>query len=409
MHNFLPNGSSLLAGQNKRMNKERNMWKVKYAAVLLVLPILLCSCAKKEVGERVLDVEGISWPIFRGDSSLSGIAEDNVPDKLSLLWSFNTESYIISSPVIGSGRVYIGSTDGKVYALNLLDGREVWAFDTEDDIEASPLLLDDAVYIGNLSGEFFCLDALSGQERWRYKCGSSIYGSANWVKSPNSEKAWILVGSYDNRMYCFDAHAGELKWVYETDNFINGAPSTDGTHVIFGGCDEILHIVSVSDGTKTGEVWAGSYIPGSAALIDNIAYLGHYDNKLVAIDLIEKKIVWEYQDKEHPGPFFSSPAVTKDRVVIGSRDGYMHCVGRERGEKIWDFQTFDEIDGSPVIAGDKVIFGSIDGRLYIVNLEDGKKIWSYEIGAAIIGCPAVAGGLIVIGSEDGRVYAFGEK
>ena len=385
------------------------MWKIKYIVMLLVFPVLLCLCAEKEAGERILDVEGASWPIFRGDSALSGIAEDRVPDKLSLLWSFKTESYIISSPVIGSGAVYIGSTDGKVYSLDLLGGRELWAFDTEDDIEASPLLLNDSVYFGNLSGEFFCLDRLSGQERWRYKCGSSIYGSANWVVNPNNQEAWILVGSYDNRMYCLDASAGDLIWVYETDNFINGAPSTDGTHVIFGGCDEILHIVSVSDGAKAGEVWAGSYIPGSAAIVGNRAYLGHYDNQLVAIDLLEKKIVWKYEDEEHPGPFFSSPAVTEDRVVIGSRDGYLHCVDRKSGEKIWDFQTFDEIDSSPVIAGDNVVFGSIDGRLYILNLKDGEKIWSYEIGAALIGCPAAAGGLIVIGAEDGRVYAFGEK
>jgi len=391
------------------MNKERSMWKSKFIIVLLLFLILLASCAKKETGERILDIEGVSWPIFRGDSALSGIAKDRVPDKLSLLWSFNTESYIISSPVIGFGSVYIGSTDGKLYSLDLLDGSEIWAFDTKDDIEASPLLLENAVYIGNLSGEFFCLDALSGQELWRFKCGSSIYGSANWVKSSNSQEARILVGSYDNRMYCLDAATGELIWVYETDNFINGAPSTDSTHVVFGGCDEVLHIVSVSDGTKAGEVWAGSYIPGSAALVGNRAYLGHYDNQLVAIDLIEKKVLWKYEDKEHPGPFFSSPAVTEDRIVIGSRDGYLHCVDRKLGEKIWDFQTLDEIDGSPVIAGEKVIFGSIDGRLYIVNLKDGKKIWSYEIGAAIIGCPAVAGGLIVLGSEDGRVYVFGEK
>ncbi|MFC2167887.1 PQQ-binding-like beta-propeller repeat protein [Acidobacteriota bacterium] len=385
------------------------MRKIKYTLMLLVVPILLCSCAKKEVVKQNLDISEVSWPIFRGDSALSGIAEDRVPDKLSLLWSFNTESYIISSPVIGSESVYIGSTDGKIYSLDLITGREVWTFDTEDDIEASPLLLDDAVYIGNLSGEFFCLDALSGLELWRYKCGSSIYGSANFVRDSSGQNAKILVGSYDNRMYCFDAVAGELLWVYETDNFINGAPSTDGIHVVFGGCDEILHIISVSDGQKAGEVWAGSYIPGSAAIVDNQAYLGHYDNQLVAIDLVEEEVIWTYEDREHPGPFFSSPAVTKDRVVIGSRDGYMHCVDRKTGEKIWDFQTFDEIDGSPVIAGDKVIFGSIDGRLYIVNLKNGEKIWSYEIGAALIGCPAVAGGFIVIGSEDGRVYMFGEK
>ena len=385
------------------------MREIKYIVMLLVFSLVLCTCAKEEVGEPLLSVDEASWPIFRGDPALSGIAQDSVPDNLSLLWSFDTESYIISSPVIGIESVYIGSTDGKVYSLDLLKGQEIWTFDTGDDIEASPLLLDEAVYIGNLSGEFFCLDALSGQERWRYKCDSSIYGSANWARIAKDQQTRILVGSYDNRMYCFDSVSGELIWVYETENFINGAPSTDGTHIIFGGCDEILHIVSVSDGSKIGEVWAGSYIPGSPALLDNRAYLGHYDNQVVAIDLIEKKILWIYEDETHPGPFFSSPAVTEDRVVIGSRDGYLHCMGRERGEKLWEFQTFDEIDGSPVVSNDKVIFGSIDGRLYIVDLERGEKIWSYEIGAAIIGAPAVAGGFVVTGAEDGRVYAFGEK
>ncbi len=385
------------------------MSEVKYIVMVLVLPLLLCTCVKKELGERILDVDGVSWPIFRGDPALTGIAEDRVPDELTLLWSFNTESYIISSPVLGNGSVYIGSTDGKVYSLDLLTGQEIWAFDTEDDIEASPLLFQDAVYIGNLSGAFFCLDALNGQELWRYKCGSSIYGSANWVIDPRNQEARILVGSYDNRMYCLNAITGVLIWEYETENFINGAPSTDGTHVIFGGCDEILHIISVSDGTKTGEVWAGSYIPGSAALVNNLAYLGHYDNQLVAVDLFTKQVIWTYEDEEHPGPFFSSPAVTKDRVIIGSRDGYLHCVDRKQGEKLWEFQTLDEIDGSAVVSDDKVIFGSIDGRLYILNLKDGTKIWSYEIGGAIIGSPAVAGGFVVIGSEDGRIYAFGEQ
>jgi outer membrane protein assembly factor BamB len=178
--------------------------------------------------------------------------------------------------------------------------------------------------------------------------------------------------------------------------------------VVFGGCDEILHVISALDGRKLGEVWAGSYIPGSAALVGGRAYLGHYDNKLACIDITEQRIVWEYEDKENGGPFFASPAVGKDRVVIGSRDEFLHCVDRESGTKIWTFRTRHEIDGSPVIAGDKVVFGSIDGRLYVVSLEDGRELWSYEIGAAILGCPAVTGGFVVIGAEDGRVYVFGE-
>jgi len=385
------------------------MRKYRYIVLLFLFSVLLIACSKKEVREKILDVEKASWPIYRGDSMLSGMAADELPEELSLLWSFQTESWIISSPVMGFGRVFIGSSDGKVYSINLIDGSKVWEFDTGDDIEASPLLLEGAIYVGNLSGEFFSLDAHTGQVRWKYKCQNSIYGSANWVRNPNNKKLLILVGSYDNRLYCFEAATGKLNWSYETDNYINGTPATDGVHVVFGGCDELLHILSISDGTKAGEVWAGSYIPGSAAFVENRAYLGHYDNKLVCIDTDEKKIVWEYEDKDHPDAFFSSPAVGKDRVLIGSRDGYLHCVNKKNGEKIWVFQSRDDIDSSPVISGNKVVVASMDGRLYVVDLKDGKEIWSYEIGAAIFGSPAVAGGFIVIGADDGRVYAFGEK
>ncbi|MFC1746986.1 PQQ-binding-like beta-propeller repeat protein [Candidatus Neomarinimicrobiota bacterium] len=133
------------------------------------------------------------------------MAQGEVPENLGLLWSFKTESWVNSSPVIGFGNVYIGSSDGKVYAINLLDGNQVWEFNTGDDVDAPPLILDGAIYVGNLSGEFFSLDAQTGSVLWEYQCGNSIYGSANWVLDPESRKKMILVGSYDNRLYCFDA------------------------------------------------------------------------------------------------------------------------------------------------------------------------------------------------------------
>ncbi len=389
--------------------KEKTMRRFHAFALLLALILVSASCAGKKGREAVVDFESVNWPIFRGDPSLSGMADGAIPERPALLWTFATGSWIIGSPVLGAGRVFIGSTDGKIYSLDLSDGQKVWEFDTGDDIEASPLILQDAVFVGNLSGDFFCLEAQTGHLRWRYKCDNSIYGSANWVTRPGGKDPWVLVGSYDNRLYCFDAATGEMKWSYETDNYINGAPSTDGEQVVFGGCDELLHILSVGDGTKIGEVWAGSYIPGSAALAGDMAYLGHYDSKLVCIDRKEKKIVWEYTDEDNPDAFFSSPAVGRDRVLIGSRDDRLHCVDRKTGKRIWTFQTRDDIDSSPVIAGEKVLVGSLDGRLYILNLETGKETWSYEIGAPLFGCPAVDGGFIVIGADDGRVYAFGEK
>ena len=383
--------------------------KPHFFIVIFSCLLLGCSEKKSEKIDTVNNLETAYWPIFRGDQNLSGVAGVELPDDLELRWSFETGSDIISSPVVGFGNVYIGSTDGKVYSIGLLNGKKAWEFDTEDDIEASPLLFDQTIYIGNLNGNLFALDALSGHIKWKYKISGEIMGSANWATVPNSTKKMVLVGSYDTKMYCFDAETGDLEWTYETDYYINGAPATDGQHVVFGGCDEMLHIVSVNDGTKKGEVLAGSYIAGSAALVDNRAYVGHYNSKLVCIDLAEQKIVWEYEDKESRSEFFSSPAVGKDRIFIGSRDYFLHCVDRETGQQIWKFQTHDEVDSSPVIVADKVVFGSTDGRLYLLDIKDGREVWSYEIGAPILGSPAVLEGMIIIGSKDGSVYAFGES
>lgn len=210
-------------------------------------------------------------------------------------------------------------------------------------------------------------------------------------------------------MYGFDAETGESAWTYKTNNYINGAPATGGNNVVFGGCDELLHILSAIDGTKWGAVWAGSYIAGSAALVDNRAYVGHYGGKLVCIDVIGQEIVWEYEDREHGSEFFSSPAVGRDTVIIGSRDNYLHCIDRETGQGLWKFQTRDEVDSSPVIVGDRVLVGSNDGRLYMVDIESGRERWSFEIGAPILGSPAIVNGMVIVGARDGRVYAFGER
>ncbi|MBN1561611.1 PQQ-binding-like beta-propeller repeat protein [candidate division KSB1 bacterium] len=377
------------------------------ASFLTICVFLMISCAEKNGPLR--RSPSAHWPLYRGDARLSGVAEGELPEKPQLLWTFQTGDDIKSSPVLDYGNLYVGSSDGKLYALRALTGDSLWAFDAGDDIEAAPLLLDSTVYIGSLNGIFYALDAASGVVRWSFKTDGEIYGSANWVYAPNGQDKWIIVGSYDFFIYCLDADTGEKQWSYETDNFINGAPATDGEVVVFGGCDARLHIVSIADGSSMGDVDVGSYIAGSAALADGHAFLGHYGERLVCIDLEQKRVVWEYSDNDQTGSFFSSPAVDGDRVVIGSRDKLVHCVDRKSGEKTWTFQTRDDVDSSPVLCDGKAVIGSNDGRLYMVRLSDGGLIWSFEIGADIIGSPAVTAGCIFVGAGDGRLYAFGEK
>jgi len=378
----------------------------KVLTLLFVLFVAFGCSEQKEVKKEAQKKQEAYWPLFRGNSNLSGISDTRLPDNLKLEWSFKTGADIIASPVVGNDKVYIGSSNGNVYALDFNSGKEIWKFNSGDDIEASALLIDSTLFVGNLGGEFFALNANSGSLKWKTKVSGDIRGSANYVKV-SENKTLIFVGSYDNKMYCFDFVAGEKIWEYKTKNYINGAPATDGKYVVFGGCDSKLHIVNVVDGSSAGEVKTGSYIPGSSALVEGFSYLGKYDSRMLKIDVANKEIVWQFKDEKIGGAFFSTPAIGEETIVVGCRNRYFYCLDKNTGAKKWSFRTQDEIDSSPVIAGEKVIFGSADGRLYILNRADGRKLWSYEIGASITSSPAVTGGKIIIGAEDGTIYSFG--
>jgi outer membrane protein assembly factor BamB len=350
---------------------------------------------------------GSSWPMFHGGQGLLGRAPGTLPGSLTVVWKFKTDDQIKSSPAIVDDLVFIGSSDANMYAIDLKNGHQVWAYKTSDAIEATPCVVEGSVYVGCSDGLLYALDAKNGSFKWKYETEGEILGAANWTPSSDGRSLWILVGSYDNRLHCVDSTSGKAVWTYETDNYINGSPAVDDQKSVFGGCDALIHVVSLADGSELMQIDSGSYIAGSAAFLEGQVYVGNYDNMFVRADVAAEKIVWEYVGSD--SPFFSSPAVGEDVVVVGGRDKRVHCIGRDDGKVVWTFQTLGEVDSSPAICGDKVVVGSEDGRLYVIRLSDGSEVWSYEAGQAITSSPAVAGGMVVVGCDDGHVYAFGAK
>ena len=352
------------------------------------------------------------WPIYRGDPGLSGIAGCELASELELLWTYDCGKPVVSSPVVADGRVFIGSDDEHLHAIDFETGEGLWRFATEDMIEAPPLVRRGTVFVGSSDARFYAVDAESGEERWRFEGDDRFLGGANWLAAVDDSPAGavperVVVGCYDNRLYCLRADTGEELWSYETDNYVNGTPAVVDQRVVFGGCDAVLHVVDGLTGQPAERVELGGecHVAGSVAAVDGRAYLGHYGNAFVCVDLDRGDELWRVDDPQHA--FFSSPAVSAERVVFGGRNKRVHCVDRESGEVQWTFPTKRKVDGSPVIAGDKVVVGSGDGRLYLLALEDGELLWSYEVGRSIFSSPAVVSGRVVVGSDDGQIYCFG--
>src|SRR5262245_31122612 len=94
---------------------------------------------------RSLSALGAAWPMVRGGPALVGVAEGALAAKLSMLWSFSTGKPVKSSPAIQGKRVFFGSADANVYALELADGKKVWSFAAGQTVESSPLVLEGKV------------------------------------------------------------------------------------------------------------------------------------------------------------------------------------------------------------------------------------------------------------------------
>jgi outer membrane protein assembly factor BamB len=357
----------------------------------------------RSVAEGVATAD--AWPMFRGNPGLTGIAPSKLPNTLSSAWQFKTAGPIKSSAAVVDGKVFVGSDDGNFYALDASSGKKLWAYKTGGGIESSPLVLDGKVYFGSSDAFLYALNAADGALAWKLETGDKILGAPNWVKSPDGKRNWILTGSYDFKLYSVDATTGKTNWFFESGNYINGTPAVADGKTVFGGCDALLHVINLKDGTKEKEVEAGAYVAGSGAFEKGKFYIGHYENEFLCADLDAGKITWKFHDRNFP--YYSSPALTGDRVIFGGRDKKLHCLNRNSGEEVWSFSARGKVDSSPVVAGDKIVVGSDDGRLYMVALADGKELWNFEIGQPITASPAVAGGRVFIGSEDGNLYCFG--
>ena len=62
-----------------------------------------------------------------------------------------------ASPVVSGGRVYVGSSDGKLYVIDAATGKAVQEFEAGAPLTASPAVINGRLVIGSTDGKLFAL------------------------------------------------------------------------------------------------------------------------------------------------------------------------------------------------------------------------------------------------------------
>jgi len=143
----------------------------------------------------------------------------------NLRWHFHVGGLIKGAISLAGNRVYFGSYDTHVYALELHTGKQVWRASSQPRIGrtgtfyANPAVAYGRVYIGATDGKMYSYGATSGKLRWSNGTGDFIYSSAAvWRRN-------VMVGSYDGHFYSFDAATGDVRWRFDANGKISGSPT----------------------------------------------------------------------------------------------------------------------------------------------------------------------------------------
>jgi len=159
-----------------------------------------------------------------------------------LRWEKEIEDFWRAKPVLSAGKIYAGTLDGNVRALDFSSGFEVWKIETNGWIVADMLVEGGSLYFGSNDGYVYCADITTGKIKWKAKTDQAVQGAPE--SGTIGGKEVIFVGSNDDNIYAIDKNNGDIVWKYLTGGWVND-PLTYQKMVIFGSHDNSLYAFDI--------------------------------------------------------------------------------------------------------------------------------------------------------------------
>lgn len=367
-------------------------------------------------------------------SSETGIGPADLK-QLRLKWAIGFEgaTRARSQPAAAAGAIFVGSEDGRVFALDRASGCQRWAFQAAAEVRTgivvSPWSAGDrdaepAIYFGDLSGTVYAVDARTGELIWRERADEHPSATLTAAPALHAGRLYVPVSSLEEAaadgtyecctfrgsLIAYDAPTGKRAW----QTFFVDEPQRRGKN------------------PNGFTIWAPSGVAlWNTPAIDarrGVLYIATGDNysvpttelsdAVVAVDLATGRIKWAHQalagdawtascvlpdrgncpQDEGPDYDFGAAAIlatsSKGRqyVLAGQKSGWVYALDPDSGELVWK----TKVGRGGIMAG--VYFGMAshgdrvfvpisdppDGRtydepakpgLYALDLETGQFLW----------------------------------
>ncbi len=302
-------------------------------------------------------------------SPLNKIDADNVKG-LGLAWYYDLDvahRAQEATPLVIDGVMYITGAWSKVFALDAKTGAPLWTYDPKvpgqvgvnaccDTVNRGVAAWKGRVYLGTLDGRLIALDAASGKPVWQV---ATVPGGARYTitGAPRVVKGMVLIGNGGAEMgmrgyvSAYDADTGRQIWrfytvpgdpskPFESPALEKAARTWSGEWWTLGGggpvwdsmaYDPALDLIYI--GVGNGTPWNRSKVQGDSLYLTSI----------VALKAATGEYVWHYQTT--PGDEWDydacSPLILADLTIGGAKrgvimqapkNGFFYVLDRATGE-----------------------------------------------------------------------------
>jgi len=269
-----------------------------------------------------------------------------------------------------TGRVFVGSDSGMLYAIDIAgpgQGAAAWTFDTGKPIKARPAVAGDAVYVVSDSGFLHKLDKRSGAERWRAKVDAVAPAR---LPGSDAKSRWDRYGS---------------------------SVVVDGERLYVASRDKNLYALDVATGRELWRRAAHDMMTATPTLWRDLVLFADFAGKVQAVDARDGKPRWSYDARL---PVAGDLVVDAGRVFVGSRTYDLIALDAATGKELWKhYYWFSWIESPPVVRDRTVYTGSSDGiGVYAIDVADGALRWKARVPGWAWARTAVDDRLVVAGT-----------
>jgi len=322
----------------------------------------------------------------------------------------STKRYVVKIVFVRANqKIYIGSDDGNLYALNANTGNQIWKYTTGGAVQSSPTVVNNTVYFGSTDKYLYAIDATNGTLKWKYLTQAPIR-----TESPVVSNGLVFISCSNNYpsgyLYGLNASTGALVWTKSMPG--PTTPAMAGGSVFVGTIEGWFTAFKEMTGDT---IWSQSNIFGPAPAVNNgklYALNSLLTAQIGCFDASNGNLIWAHECNA----VGSGPTIDNGTVYVSSffhTDQWLEAYNATTGEFKWKYTPIYPGNGIPAPPSCPVVLDSIAypgfhlGGFYAVKTTTGMVAWKFDLPInEWFSNPTAANGVVYVGNADKYVYAL---